>query len=82
MLGLSLNQAQNWKEAVATALIIFAIWFLNELPEGQIPTWTEFYVAARAAALTALVIYAANRGIQWRREKKNPTSKEDEMDRP
>lgn len=69
MLGVSLDQGQDWKEAVATALIIFAIWFLNELPEGQIPSWTEVYVAARAAALTALVIYAANRGIQWKRKK-------------
>jgi len=76
MFGVNKNGNQKAWEAVITFAIVLAINMILLLPEGHIPNLTEFYIALRQALATALTLYAINRGIKWREEKK----KEDESD--
>jgi hypothetical protein len=61
---LGVSDENNAKYTLATFVVIFAIRLLVVLPEGCLPTLLDMYVAVRDSAITALVIYLANKGIQ------------------
>lgn len=67
MLGIN-NKGQKWYEAVITFLVVFLINLLLILPD-RVPTYPELYLAVKQSLGTALIIYAVNKGIEWRRKK-------------
>jgi len=70
MFGVNGKGNQKAWEAALTFAIVLGINMLLLLPEGHIPNPTEFYIALRQALATALTLYAINRGIKWKEEKK------------
>ena len=62
------NNGQKWYEALATFLIILVINVLLILPD-RIPTHGELYMALKQGILTAFILYAINKGIEWRLKK-------------
>ena len=62
------NNGQKWYEALATFLIVLLINVLLILPD-RIPTYPELYMALKQGILTAFILYAINKGIEWRLKK-------------
>ena len=62
------NNGQKWYEALVTFLIVLLINVLLILPD-RIPTQGELYIALKQGILTAVILYAINKGIEWRLKK-------------
>lgn len=69
LLGVVNGAGQKWSEALATFLLVLTINILMLLPKQRLPTEEEWYVAIVQGILTALIIYAINKGIAWKQEK-------------
>lgn len=67
-LGFELTPEKTLRNSVLTAIVVFVIALINNLPEGAIPTVTEIYIACRLAFSVLIAFYGVNKIIE---KKKN-----------
>ena len=60
------NAGQKWYEAIVTFVIILVINILLVLPENIPSSLNELYPALKEALTIAFILYAINKGIEWR----------------
>ena len=56
-------------EAFATYVAIFIANLLWLLPKGVFPTWLNIYEALGQALFSTIIIWLANKGVEWRTKK-------------